>query len=307
MGMAKEPVSERAPELGDRGTMIDFFRGALADPALRYALAVGALSVVVAIFAAALDLRVAVFGLSFVLIATAILIVISRLAEDRSVNLRNAIYIFVYSAEIILIVTIVFFIVTFFLLPETLHKLGMRSFYEWTGIGPTTAVLQRNARQYITEFDDAVGGAAKPSAVAEAIERVEAFWRQPEQRGILKKYRCDGESEIIFEKSASYVLDNKNLMDDIDTITRYYDFVARCAIAKECDVTELCGYFYNQMDDFQRQYTEYFRTISILEGRNPIKNVRTLIFKNCPQRNEPAPASHEDLQCRSAAGSKEQH
>ena len=296
--MAKQPLdnmSVREPELTEGGGMIDFFRRA---PALRYALALGAITAVLAIFVAALDWRVAVFGALFVLVAMVILIVISRLAEDRNVNLRNAMYLFVYSSEIILIITIVFFMVTFFVLPETLHKFGLRSFYEWTGIGPSTAVLRRNARQYVTEFNDAIGGAATPSAVAEAIERVESFWRQPEQRDILRKYRCgDPGSESIFDQSAKYVLDNKDLMKDIDTKTRYYDLVARCAIVGDCVVGELCRFFYSNMEDVQRQFSEYFRELGIIEGRNPIDNVRMFLFKNCPRQDSLSPVTKRAVKC----------
>jgi hypothetical protein len=234
----------------------------------------------------------------FVVLAMAVLIVISRAAEARSDEFRLAIYMVVYFSIFMLILVVVLFTLTFFVRPDTLRQyFYLNSFYELVGVQPSYSVQRRNADQYIAEFDDAVGGAAAPAAVATALERVTAFWRQAEQRELLRAYRCgDPDSKIIFERSAQYVFDNADLMKDVNTITRYYDAVARCVVRRECDPIKVCDYYYQQMDDFQRQYTTYFREIRLLEGRDHIANVRELIFRICPDITAP-PAQSEAPAC----------
>ena len=288
------------PKAGVRAALAGWISQAVATvPALRYALALGVIAALVAIVAGFLDWRVAVFGILVLLLMMTVLIVVSRLAEDRGISLRIAIYLLVYFSIAILFLVTGLFTLTFFVRPETLRaNFHLNSFYEMVGLQPSEAVQKRNAGQYITEFDDALGGAATPTMVAAAIERTTVFWRQPEQRGILRGYRCgDPSSKIIFDKSAQYVFANSTLMADVDTVTRYYDSVARCVLRGECDVDQVCGYFGQQMDDFQRQYTTYFREIRILEGHDPIANVRQLVFKTCPKRDEP-PVGHEALDCK---------
>ncbi len=269
-----------------------------AVPALRYALAVGGLAVLVALAAGFFDLRVAAVGTIVVLLLVILLIAISRLAEDRGNAWRWASYILVYFSIAAMVVAVALFMVTFFVRPEILRDyLHLNSFYQLMGIQPSEAVLKRNASNYISEFDDAVTGAATPAMVAEALERTAAFWRQPAQREILRKYRCgDPSSTIIFAESAKYVFAEKSLMKDIDTISRYYDGVARCVLASECDPAEICRYFGQQMQDFQRQYTTYFREIRILEGYDPMSNIRQVVFKRCEAENSTMPKA-EKPQC----------
>ncbi|MER9455038.1 MULTISPECIES: hypothetical protein [unclassified Mesorhizobium] len=264
-------------------------------PALRYALLACTIAAVIAFAAAFLDARIALVGIPILLVLMVALFLFDRLTY--AIGIHWAASVLMWSGVILMIVAIPAFAVTFFVRPDILHGWGFNSFYEMFGIEPSDTVKKRNAGQYIAAFDDAVGGAAAPEAVAAAIERTAAFWRQPEQREILRKYRCsDPASKIIFEKSAEFVLADISLMKDVDTVTRYYDSVARCVLRGECDPAEVCGYFYQQMDDFQRQYTRYFHEIRILEGRDSIANVRTLLFKAC-QKRDTSPASPEELKC----------
>jgi hypothetical protein len=273
-------------------------RATATVPALRYALALGVLAAGVALAAGSLDLRITVFGILILFLMMVLLVIISQLAKERGSSLQIAMSIIVYFSITMLIVVIVLFTLTFFVRPDTLREhFYLNSFYQLVGLQPTEAVLKRNASRFIAEFDDAVSGAATPTMMAAAIERTTAFWRQPEQREILRKYRCgDPSSTIIFDKSAEYVFGNNALMKDVDTMTRYYDAVARCVLRGECDTGQVCAYFGSQMDDFQRQYTTYFHEIRILEGRDPASNIRQMLFKVCPKQTAP-PASHGDMKC----------
>lgn len=278
----------------EKGIAAYIRRATDAVPALRYFLALSVVALAVVVAAGLLDVRVTVVGTLFVFTAMTVLVVISRAAEAKSQELRLAIRIIVYFSIASMIVLVILFLLTFFVRPDTLRQyFYLNSFYELVGAQPSAAVRRRNATQYIWEFDDALSGAATPAAVAGALERVSAFWRQPEQRALLRAYRSgEPDSTVIFEKSARYVFDDPTLMKDIDTITRYYDAVSRCAIRGECDAREICSYFDQQIDDFQRQYAMYFQTICFLEGRDPVRNVRTLLFRICegkPPETKKAP------------------
>lgn len=295
--MAEDSASVRGGARRPLARLTEWVRKTIVDvAALRYALVACVLAALIAIAAAFLDPRIAFIGIPILVVLMVVLFLFDRLAH--AIGIHWAASVLLWGSLILLVVAVPAFAVTFFIRPDILHSWGLNSFYEMFGIEPSDIVKKRNASQYIAAFDDAVGGAAAPEVVAAAIERTAAFWRQPEQRDILRKYRCgDPTSKIIFEKSAQYVLSDAVLMKDVDTVTRYYDSVARCVMRGECDATEVCGYFYRQMDDFQRQYTSYFHEIRILEGRDPVANVRGLLFKTCP-KPVAAPGGQEELKCK---------
>lgn len=255
-------------------------RSVAAVPALRFALGIAVVASIVVFAAGLLDLRVAFFGIITLLVLSVILIVVSRFAEDTGLITRIIVYAFVMFCITAVALSVVLFGITFFVRPDTLRdNFHLNSFYHLFGFEPSKAVLSRNADQYISEFEGAVSSAATPQMVADALERTTAFWRQPEQRQILKSYRCeDPPSNSIFLHASAYTFENPTLMKDVNTITHYYDAVARCVTeTKECDAEKICSHFKNQMDDFQRLYTNYFREVRILELYDPIAKVRDFL------------------------------
>jgi len=251
--------------------------------ALRYLGGTVAVAAGLALMAGLTDWRVAAVGVPVLLLFMFAAVVFVRFAADEQRDLGAPASVLLWFAVVIIIVLTVLFLLTFFVRPDRLRDHFMlNSFHELVGWQPPETIKKRNAVSFIAEFDEAIGGAASPELVAQALERTATFWRGDEQRAFLLDYRCNAAAgPEIFQKAKEYVLSNAALRKDIDTVTRYYDSVARCVRRSECDAEQICGYFYQQMDDFQRLYGRYFRELAALERRDPISNIRDLIFNRC--------------------------
>jgi hypothetical protein len=270
---------------------LGFLREAItAVPAVKYALGVGGIAAVISIVAGWLDLRIAIVGLPVLFILMFVLLVFSRLAASSTAPMVSAAVVLVWFSVVMMVLVTAGFAITFFMQPEALHRWHFKGFYELFDITPSSTIQKMSAEKYIDEFDTAVGGVLSPEKIAGAVERIELFWRQPEQREFLTKIRC-GKLPItdLFPKSAEYVFDNRDtLMKDVDTLGHFYDTVARCVESKHCEQPLTCNYFYEPMNDFKLQYTDYFDKIHLTEGRDPMEHVRSFLF-SCPQSKSQAP------------------
>jgi hypothetical protein len=284
---ASAKVTERsAKAVGDafQGTMAFLREAITAVPSVKYALGVGGVAAVISIVAGFLDLRVALVGIPICFVLMVILVVFSHLAGNSSNLVQAAAVVLIWFSVVAMILVTAAFALTFFVRAETLRSWDLKSFYELFNITPAPAVQKSTAKDYISGFDQALGGVTTPEKVAEAIERISFFWRQPEQRKFLLQWRCKKiPMDAFYTQSAKYVFDNPTtVMKDVDLEARYFDSVARCVQRAECEQASTCDYFYTPMDDFRLQYTDYFHQISLLEGRDPMENVRKFIF-SCPQ------------------------
>lgn len=273
-----------------------FLREAIsAVPAVKYALGVGGIAAVIAIVAGFVDLRVALVGVPAVIVLMFILLIFSRLAGHAGAPLRLATAVLVWFAVTTMVAVTLVFALTFFVRIDVLHKWGLNSFYELFNITPSKSAQKRGAEQFIAEFDDAFGQVTEPKVVAQALNRVTAFWRQDQQRLFLLKWRCKKVTDDdFFKKSAAYVFENpQTLMGDIDTVARYFDTVSRCVNDENCDRKRTCDYFYTPMTDFRMQYADYFAQLAALEGRDSMANIRTFSF-SCVAPKTSAPASELD-------------
>jgi hypothetical protein len=282
-----------------------FLREAItAVPAVKYALGVGGIAAVIAIVAGFVDLRVAIVGVPAIIVLMFILLIFSRLASHAGAPLRWATAVLVWFAVTMMVLVTFVFALTFFIRIDVLHNWGLNSFYELFNVTPSTTSQKRSAEQFITEFDNAFGQVSEPKLVTQALNRITAFWRQDEQRMFLLKWRCKKVTDDdFFKQSATYVFTNPTtLMEDIDTVARYFDTVSRCMLDHNCEKQRTCDYFYTPMKDFRMQYTDYFAQLAVLEGRDPMANIREFSF-SCEPRSDSPPTS--DLDCSGIANAME--
>lgn len=262
-------------------TPSNFLKDAIkAVPSVKYALGVGGIAAVIAIVAGFLDLRIAIVGVPVLLLLMFLLVLFSHFAASGSGAIKWAIGVLVWFSVIFLVCGTVLFSVTFFVRQDVLHGWGLNSFYELFNLKPSETVQLRNADYYITNFEEAISGAGNPREAASALERISAFWRGKEQREALRAWRCmKTQDGSIFAKAAEYVFTQDSLRKDIDTVSRYYDSVARCTLEQRCDVKKICGYYYQNMQDFRALYGRYFQEIAVVEARDPLKYIKPLIHE----------------------------